>query len=139
MLQRSKAKEAELLDKISELESDLSAIDQEKDQAIATADQAKQRLAQVQRDFEQLLEQATLLEKEGASFRQREADLLRESKDRSTVHSKLEEERVKLQSQVDDLKREVTQKEEAVKRAKERADQNTVEMDKRLQLEKSRS
>jgi hypothetical protein len=40
---------------------------------------------------------------------------------------------------VDDLKREVTQKEEAVKRAKERADQNTVEMDKRLQLEKSRS
>ncbi len=139
MLERSKQREAELLEKITELEGDLDVLDSERDQAISSAAKANEKLAQVQCDFDQLVEQATMLEKEGSDWRSREAELLKETKHRSTVHSKLENDRVALAKQVEELQRSVTQKEETLRRAKERADLNAAELEKRLQLEKGRS
>ena len=139
MLERSKMREAELLEKITELETDLDVLDGEREQALAAAEKGKEKLAQLQLDFEQLLAQAALLEKEGSDWRSREAELLKETKDRSSAHSKLETDKVGLARQVEDLRREVSQKEETLRRAKERADLNAAELDKRLQLEKGRS
>ena len=139
ILGRSKQREAELMDKVTELEGDLDVLDTEREQALAAAENTKQRLAKVQLDFDQLLQQASMLEKQGSDWRSREADLLKESKDRSTVHLKLEVEAQALVARVEELQRSVSQKEEALKRAKERADMNAAELEKRLQLEKGRS
>ncbi|OCF57867.1 myosin heavy chain [Kwoniella mangroviensis CBS 10435] len=139
MLERSKAREAELEEKIKELEGDIDLLDSEREKASTQADLAKEKLSKVQADFEALVEQAAMLEKQGSIWQKREAELLKDSKERSNVYSRLEKEKVELQNKVEDLKREVTQKEEALKRAKDRAEANSMEMEKRLQLEKSKA
>ncbi|WRT65740.1 uncharacterized protein IL334_002688 [Kwoniella shivajii] len=139
MLERSKAREAELEEKIKELEGDIDLLDSERDKAITNADLAKQKLNQVQADFEALVEQATMLEKQGTIWQKREAELLKDSKERSTTYSELEKEKLDLQNKVDELKRDVTQKEDALKRAKDRAEANNLELEKRLQLEKGKA
>ncbi len=139
MLERSKVRQAELLEKITELEGDVDVLDGEREQALATAAKAKEQLAQVQRDFDQLVEQAALLEKEGSDWRSRESELLKELNTRFTAHSKLEDNKAVLARQVEELQRSVAQKEETLRRAKERADLNASELEKRLQLEKGRS
>lgn len=138
MLERSKKREAELLEKIAELEGDLDVLDSEREQALSAAAKVNERVAQLQRDFDQLVEQAAMLEKEGSDWRSREAQLLNESKNRSATHSQLESDKSALAAQVEDLRRSVAQKEETLKRAKERADLNVAELEKRLQLEKGR-
>ena len=139
MLERSKQREAELLEKISELEGDLDVLDGEREQSLSAAAKANEQLARVQHDFNQLVEQATLLEKDGSGWRVREAELLKDAKDRSSAYTKLENHRASLARQVEELQRVVTQKEDLLKRAKERAELNASELEKRLQLEKGRS
>ncbi|WVF65827.1 hypothetical protein IAT40_000564 [Kwoniella sp. CBS 6097] len=139
MLERSKAREAELEEKIKELEGDIDVLDAERERAVTAADAAKQRLLQVQADFEGLVEQAAMLEKQGSDWQKREADLLKDSKERSSVQSKLEKEKQDLAAKVEELKREVGHKEDALKRTKDRADANVQEMEKRLQLEKGKA
>ncbi|EIW68985.1 hypothetical protein TREMEDRAFT_68898 [Tremella mesenterica DSM 1558] len=138
MLERSKQREAELLEKISELENDIDILDGDREAALREAEKAKRQVAQMQLDFDQLVEQASLLEKEGSAWRQREAELLRETKDRSQGLAKVEKDRVALEQTVDELKREVEKKEETSRRTKERADMSILELEKRLQLEKNK-
>ncbi|WVR03781.1 hypothetical protein IAU60_000776 [Kwoniella sp. DSM 27419] len=139
MLARSKAREAELEEKIKSFEGDIQSLDLERERAIATADSARQQLSKVQSDYEGLVVQATILEKQGTDWKKREVELLREAKERSSVQSRLERERQDLAIKVDELKREVNQREDALKRAKDRADINTQELEKRLQLEKGKA
>ena len=139
MLQRSKATEATLLEKIAELEDDLATLDGEREEAVTTADTAKLNLAKVQNEMDQLVKQASLLDKEAVAWRKREAELLNQSKDRSSAHSKLENEKSEMSRLVDNLKREVAQKEDALKRLKERGEMNSAELEKRLQLEKGKA
>ena len=138
MLERSKRRETELLEKIAELEGDLDVLDTEREEALAAAAKANDQVAAVQRDLDQLVDQAAMLEKESSDSRTRETELLKDSKTRSTAHSKLESDKSLLVVQVEELRRSVTQKEEALKRAKERADMTVAELEKRLLLERSR-
>ena len=139
MLARSKKREAELLEKIAELESDLDILGEDREKALAAAAQAKEKHAEAQRNFDALIEQASLLEKQSTDWRKRETDLLRDSKDRSTAFTKLEAEKANLERMVETLKREVGQKEETAKRAKERTELTIAEMEKRLKLEKGKT
>ncbi len=139
ILARTKAKEAELLEKIVELENDLGLLDEEREEAVVAASNAKEALTQLQLDREQLLKQVSMLEKEGSAWRTREADLLKETKERSGQVSKLDAERLELLRRVEDLKRDVGTKEEGLRRAKERAEMNVAELEKRLQLEKGKT
>lgn len=139
MLERSKRREGELLEKIQDLEGDLDVLGTDRETAILDAVKAKEKLAQVQLDLDALVEQATMLEKQSSEWRKREADLLRDTKDRSSAQSKLEMERANLERQIETLKRESVQREEAARRTKERADLNVVELEKRLQLEKGKT
>ncbi|KAK8861619.1 hypothetical protein IAR55_002442 [Kwoniella newhampshirensis] len=139
MLQRSKAREAELEDKVKNLEEDIDLLDGERERAVNAAEAAKHRLSRVQADFEGLVAQTAMLEKQGFAWQKREAELLKDSKERSSTYSKLEQEKQDLARKVEDLKRDVGQKEEALRRAKDRADANAQEMEKRLQLERGKA
>lgn len=139
MLERSKIREAELLEKIEELEKDNELLDKEREQAVMTADRIKEKLAQVQGNFEALVEQASLLEKQGSDWQKREAELLKDFKERSSTYAKMEREKKDLEGQVGDLKREVNSKEEAMKRLKERLEATRIESEKRLAMEKSKA
>jgi len=139
MLERSKRREGELLEKINELETDLDVLGEDREKALVEASGAKDKLAQIQRQYDALVREADMLEKQSQQWRKREADLLRETKDRSSAHSKLEDQKASLERQVDTLKRELVQKEESTKRSKERMDMNLMEVEKRLQLEKNRT
>lgn len=139
MLERSKAREAELLEKIEELEKGNELLDKEREQAVMTADSIKEKLAQVQGNFEALVEQASLLEKQGSDWQKREAELLKDFKERSSTYAKMEREKKDLEGQVGELKREVNSKEEAMKRLKERLEASRIELEKRLAMEKSKA
>lgn len=139
MLERSKAREAELLEKIEELEKGNELLDKEREQAVMTADRIKEKLAQVQGNFEALVEQASLLEKQGSDWQKREAELLKDFKERSSTYAKMEREKKDLEGQVGELKREVNSKEEAMKRLKERLEASRIELEKRLAMEKSKA
>ncbi|ORX33259.1 P-loop containing nucleoside triphosphate hydrolase protein [Kockovaella imperatae] len=138
MLARLKTREADLLEKIKELEGDLDILGSDREQAIASADKAKSKLERLQLDFDAMMDQASMLEKQSTQIRQREADLLKESQQRTSNQSRLEGEKDTLSREVETLKREVGQKEEAVKRSRERNDLAVKELEKRLQLEKTR-
>ena len=138
LLARLKAREAELLEKIAELEADLDVLGTDREEAIAAADKAKAKLERLQLDFDAMMDQASMLEKQSTQIRQREADLLRESQQRTSTQGRLESEKAGLSREVENLKREVSQKEEAVKRGRERNELNVKELEKRLQLEKGR-
>jgi myosin protein heavy chain len=138
MLERSKKREAELQDKINELESDLAILGDDRETALREAAKLKDQLVHATANYGALIDQAAMLEKQSQDWRTREADLLKESNDRSTSYSKLEMEKAGLSRKVEELKREVAQKEEATKRAKERAEMNVLELEKRLQLEKGK-
>lgn len=138
MLQRSKEREAVLQEKIQGLETDMAALIGDSDDVHADLEKAREELSQIRMDRSRLVEQVVVLEKQELVWRKRETDLLKESKDRSGVHSKLETERATLSRQVEELKREVASKEEMLRRAKERADLNSAELEKRLQLEKGK-
>lgn len=139
MLERSKAREAELLEKIEELEKDIELLDKERQQAVITADKIKEKLAQVQGNFEALVEQASMLEKQGSNWQKREAELLKDSKERVSAYAKTEREKKDLEGKVEELEREVSSKEEVMKRLKERLEASGMEMEKRLALEKSKA
>lgn len=139
MLERSKAREAELLEKIEELEKDIELLDKERQQAVITADKIKEKLAQVQGNFEALVEQASMLEKQGSDWQKREAELLKDSKERVSAYAKIEREKKDLEGKVEELEREVSSKEEVMKRLKERLEASGMEMEKRLALEKSKA
>ncbi|KAL0252329.1 hypothetical protein I308_101718 [Cryptococcus tetragattii IND107] len=139
MLERSKAREAELLEKIEELEKGNELLDKEREQAVMTADRIKEKLAQVQGNFEALVEQASLLEKQGSDWQKREAELLKDFKERSSTYAKMEREKKDLEGQMGELKREVNSKEEAMKRLKERLEASRIELEKRLAMEKSKA
>jgi len=139
MLERSKLREGELLEKINELEADLDVLGNDREKAIGEATSTKEKLALIQRGFDSLVQEAAMLEKQGQEWRKREAALLKDTKDRSSAHSKLEDQKADFQRQVEALRREITQKEEVAKRSKERMEMNLVEVEKRLHLEKSRT
>ena len=139
MLERSKRREGELQERIGELEAELEVVSNDREKARVESSRTVDKLAHVQREFDALVEQAGMLEKQSKDWRQREADLLRDTKDRSSAHSKLKEQKAELERQVDMLKREVLQKDEAMKRSKERMDMNVLELEKRLQLEKTKA
>ncbi|WWC87933.1 uncharacterized protein L201_002833 [Kwoniella dendrophila CBS 6074] len=139
MLERSKARESELEVKIKELESDIELLDRDREKAVTQFDLTKMKLNKIQLEYENSIEQTKLLEKQNNDWSKREAELLKDSKERSTIQSKLEKDKLILQNKVDELKRDIQQKEESLKRAKDRADANNLEMEKRLQLEKGKA
>ncbi|WVN90734.1 uncharacterized protein L203_105976 [Cryptococcus depauperatus CBS 7841] len=139
ILARSKAREAEMQEKIKELESDLTMLDKEREKAMMNTDKVKEKLALVQSNFETLVEQAAMLEKQGSDWRKRETELLRESKEKSSTYIRIEREKQDLERAVDELKRALMAKEEAMRRYKERTEASNTEMEKRLTLEKSRT
>ena len=139
LVTRLKSREADLLEKLAELEADLDVLGTDREQAIKTADKAKSKLERLQLDFDAMMEQATMLEKQGSQFQKREAELLKESQSRTSVHSKLENDKAALSRELENLRHEVGQKEEASKRMRERHDLAVKELEKRLQLEKGRT
>ncbi|KAL7424706.1 class II myosin [Cryptotrichosporon argae] len=139
MLERSKASEAELGDKIAQLEDALAALADDKQHTAAAADEAQATIVKLKRELERHAQQAAMLEKEGEAWRKRETELLRESKERSAVHAKLEDERKELGKVVDELRRAATKHEDALKRVKERSDLSVAELEKRLQLERTKA
>ena len=139
MLNRLKAREAELMEKVAELQADLDVLGADREEAIGVAEKVKAKLERLQLDFDAMMDQATLLEKQGADFKKREADLLTESRSRSSDHSRLEQEKAELTRLVENLRRDVSQKEEVTKRARERNELSVKELEKRLQLERTKT
>lgn len=138
ILERSKAREAELLETIAGLEADLEGLDEEREAAELVAAEAREKESQLRQQFDLLVEQAGLLEKEGTAWRQREALLLSQSSDRAADVSRLDDEKLKITRQLDDMKRDLAQKEDLLKRQKERMETTIADLEKRIAAEKTK-
>lgn len=138
LLTRSKEAESTLQERVTELEAELERLEAARDEAAATAEGHRDNLAKLQHKHDQLAEQVRMFEKDNAAWREREADLLRQSKDKSATHSKLENEKMELSRQLDDFRRDMTKKEEQTRRSKEKKDGEVVDLQKLIQEEKKK-
>lgn len=139
MLKRSKEREAELEERVKELEADLEKVKAALKEAEATGEHHRDDLAKTQHKHDQLQEQLRMLEKEASAVKTREAELLRQSKERATAHSKLENEKIKLARELDDIRRDSTKRDDQTKRAKEKSDGQVAELQKALEAEKKKT
>jgi len=138
LLNRSKAAEAQLMERVAELEAEIEKLEAQREEANAANDKQADELSKLQHKHDQLAEQVRLLEKDSAEARQREADLLRQSKDKSAAHSMLENEKIELAKKMDELQRSMGEREEQSRRAKEKKDGEVEELQKTLDVEKKK-
>lgn len=139
MLTRSKAQESELKERVAELEAELEKLGTLRDDAVGLAEKHQDELAKAQVKHTQLQEKIGMLEKEGAAWKARESELLRQSKDQSSAHSKLENEKIDLSRQLEDLRRDLTTRDEMSRRTKEKLDGHASELQKLLDEEKKKN
>lgn len=139
ILERSKMREAELLETIAGLEADLEGLDEEREAAVLAANEAHEKESLLRREFDLLVEQAGLLEKESTGWRQREADVINQLSGRAEDIARLDDEKLKLTELLEDLRRDLSQKEDALKRQKERSDAAMADLERRMMAEKSKS
>lgn len=139
MLKRSKEREAELQERVSELEAELAKVNVLRKEADAAGEQHRDNLVKTKHKHDQLQEQIRMLEKESVSVKQREAELLRQAKDRASAHSKLENEKIKLAAELDDFRRDISKRDDQSKRAKEKSDGHAAELQKALADEKKKT
>lgn len=139
MLTRSKAQESELKERVAELEAELEKLGTTHDDTVASVEKHQDDLAQAQLKHTQLQEKISILEKEGMALKTREVDFLRQAKERSSAHSKLENEKIELSRQLDELRRDVNKRDEVSRRAKEKADGQAADLQKLLDDEKKKN
>jgi myosin protein heavy chain len=138
LLNRSKAAEAKLLERVTELESEIEKLDAQREEASTSNEKQVDKISKLQHKHDQLVEQVRVLSKESAEARQREADLLRQSTDKSEAYSLLENEKIELAAKLDDLQRSMGESEEQSKRVKEKKEGEFDELQKVLAAEKKK-
>ncbi|KAL1406362.1 class II myosin [Vanrija albida] len=139
MLNRSKANESDLQERVKELEEELAKLETKYQDAVSAAEQNDDNLAKLRHKHDQLAEQVRMLEKDNVAARQREMDLLRQSKDKSAEHSKLENAKSEVARQLEQLRSDVANKEEQQRRAKEKKEAELVDVQRLLQEERKKT
>jgi myosin protein heavy chain len=139
MLARSKAHEAELNDRVSELEAEMEKLNLARDNATATNEKQAADLAEVQLQSTQLLKKIELLERLNAEQKARETDVLGKLSKEIEATTKTENEKNDLARQLEDLRRDVAKRDDVSRRAKEKVDGHAAELEKLLSEEKKKS
>lgn len=138
LLTRSKQAEAALLDRVAELEAEISKLSKLHESASSTNEEHVDKLSKLQHKHDQLAEQIRMLEKDGAAWRKREADLLSQAKEKSAVHSTLENEKLELAKKLEDLQRSLGEREEQTRRVKEKKEGEVGDLQKLLAEERKK-
>ena len=139
MLERSKAREAELGDVILKLENQLGRVEGDKERLVSEKDDVQGMVDKMQGEVEKLQGQLKVLEKDQEKARKREQELMKEGNEKRGLADMADKAKVKLEEEVRRLKGELGSKEEGVKRMKERSDLALKELEGRLTLEKGKS
>ena len=139
MLERSKAREVELGDVVIKLENQLGHASREKDKLSAEREEVQGQVNKMQGEVEKLQGQLRVLQKDQEQARKREQELLQEGSEKRGLADAADKAKVKLEEEVRRLKSELSQKEEGVRRIKERGELALKEMEGRLNLEKGKS
>ncbi|TXT15044.1 uncharacterized protein COLE_01237 [Cutaneotrichosporon oleaginosum] len=139
MLARSKAHEVELTDRVSELEIEIEKITLARDNANTANEKQAAELNDVQLQNSCLQKKIELLEKLSTEQKARETDVMGKLSKEIEATTKIENEKNALARQLEDLRREVTKRDDATRRAKEKVDSHAAELEKLLSEEKKKS
>ncbi|BEI84994.1 hypothetical protein CcaverHIS002_0503950 [Cutaneotrichosporon cavernicola] len=139
MLERSKVHEAELNDRVAELETEMEKLNIARDDATATNEKQAVNLADAQLQNTQLHKKIELLEKLSTEQKARETDVMGKLSKEIESTTKIENEKNDLARQLEDLRRDVAKRDDASRRAKEKVDGHATELQKLLSEEKKKS
>lgn len=138
LLVRSKTAQAGQVERIAQLEAEIEKLEAARDEASVQRDAEAAAHSKLQSKYNGLAEQVRVLEKEGAEARQRETDLLAQSRDKSAAHAVLENEMLALAKEMDELRRSMGDREEAGRRAREKRDGEVDELKRVLADERKK-
>lgn len=139
MLERSKAREAELGDMIIKLENQLGRVEGDMTKLSSEREDAQSAVGKMQGEMEKLQGQLQMLEKDHDKARKREQELLKEGNEKRGLADQADKARLKLEEEVRRLKGELNTKEEGMRRLKERGELALKELEGRLTLEKGKA
>ncbi|KAG9003013.1 hypothetical protein FRB94_001636 [Tulasnella sp. JGI-2019a] len=135
ILERSKKREAELEEDILALQADLDMMDSQLDRAIASQKASDEKHKDLKEAFDKAAEHLVRLEAEEQLWKEREAELMKEGHQKGEEWSALSHAKVLLEKEVDDAKRSLQEKDEDLRRVKDRLESSVVDLEGKLAAE----
>lgn len=135
ILERSKAREAELEEDITSLQSDLDQLDSQLDRALENQKATEEKYSSLKQAFEEAAEHLIRLEKEEKAWKEREAVLLREGRQKGDESSALLQLKQELEKETEETKQTLRETQEDLRRVKERLEGNINDLEGKLATE----
>ncbi|KAG8883338.1 hypothetical protein FRB97_006763 [Tulasnella sp. 331] len=135
ILERSKKREAELEEDIIALQADLDMMDSQLDRAVAGQKASDQKYKDLKTAFDEAAEQLERLEAEEQLWKEREAELMEEGHQKGEEWTALSQAKALLEKEVDDAKRSLREKDEDLRRVKDRLEGTLVDLEAKLATE----
>ncbi|KAG8927012.1 hypothetical protein FRC02_008540 [Tulasnella sp. 418] len=135
IIERSKAREAELEEDIVALQADLETLDGQLDRAVEAQKATEAKYEKLKEAFDQAAEHLVRLEQEEKNWKEREAALLKETRQRDDDGLVLQAIKEELEKEVEELRTGLKEKEEDLTRVKERMDTTVADLEQKLAAE----
>lgn len=137
LLERCKKRESDLEEDVIALQLDLDTLDSQLDRAMQAQKSTESKYEVLKEAFEQAAEHLALLEADQKQWKLREAELQDEIQQLISNSDATEKHKEELDRQSAELRLLIAQKEEDLRRLKERSDKNVADLEIKLSSESS--
>jgi myosin protein heavy chain len=135
LLERSKKRESDLEEDVIALQQDLDTLDSQLDRVMETSKASEVKYATLKEAFDKAAEHLTLLEAEQQQWRQREGELRDDVQKAMREQEVSEKQKEETNRHAAELKLLVSQKDQDLRRLKERSDKTIESLDAKLATE----
>ncbi|KAG8905822.1 hypothetical protein FRB99_008187 [Tulasnella sp. 403] len=135
IIERSKAREAELEDDIAALQADLDTLDGQLDRAVENQRATEEKYNSLKEAFDEAAEHLVRLEKEEKAWKEREAALMSEGRQKGEEWTVLMQEKEELEKEAEEAQQSLREKEEDLQRVKERLEGTISDLESKLSAE----
>lgn len=135
IIERSKAREAELEEDISSLQADIDQLESQLDRAVDSKRLVEEKYNSLKEAFDQAAEHLVRLEQEEKEWHAREKELMAEGKQKGEEWTVLMQSKQTLEKQYAEARATIRNKEEDLKRLKERLEAAVAELEEKLASE----
>ncbi|KIO23344.1 hypothetical protein M407DRAFT_110598 [Tulasnella calospora MUT 4182] len=135
IIERSKAREAELEEDITALQADLDVLDGQLDRAVENQKATEEKYNALKEAFDKAAEHLIRLEKEEVEWKAREVELMDEGRQKGELWAALRQEKDELEKEVVETKAALRDKEQDINRLKDRLEGAVADLEGKLASE----
>lgn len=135
IIERSKAREAELEEDITTLQADLDVLDGQLDRAVESQKATEEKYNSLKEAFDKAAEHLVRLEKEEKEWKAREVELMDEGRQKGELWAALRQEKDELEKEVVETNAALQDREEDMSRLKDRLESAVADLEGKLASE----